>query len=654
MTRGSGAIWVPLACLLVGLGAGYLLFREDGASLRGTEADLTGDAPSASGDASTPRPLHATTLDGGGTRDPLVAVMEAEPVPAPEAGQGTIQGRVTDAAGEAVAGVHMTLSAVADANAYPRQDPQVDPDVAMLKYLRHMIQQHRWGSAYRQVTTTDADGRYRFESVTARKHRVEAQRDGYQIQPRDHRTWQGVLPDATLDFLATPMARLRLELLGTAAPTSLDVQLRNATGSTIGMQWSPSRPVLDCQPGTWDVSVSGGTQGELRAGPYPLVLVAGAEPQTIRVELEVRPVLRLHLKFAPDEVMPVFTYMMPSPAGGMPTATVLRARGKMDMRRWINSQMLTPAATEHVETFNDLEEGAYVVGIARTREGALEHMEEIVLTGGVVDHTIQVPPLEADSYIMVSAYGPDGALVKGAQYSTGVRSETSSSSGRSETALRRDGRVLVMHQDRGEAPGAGATWWVDVTVPNLGSKRVEYVRGAVRELRVDFQEPAEVSVEVKGVRGTPYEGRISVGLHPGASRQRGGFGSGPQADKDGVYVVRGIQPGDYVVSLQVQSGDHRSIPVAEVPYTVRTGRQTTAVTLPALYTLTVRGGSRRVACSTSGKGGARVHLSAIADDDGVAMFDALPAGTYTISADRGRAEVTLPGPSEITLTERSR
>jgi hypothetical protein len=307
-----------------------------------------------------------------------------------------------------------------------------------------------------------------------------------------------------------------------------------------------------------------------------------------------------------------------------------------------------------MQTVTDLEEGPHTVGIARDRNGSIVHMAEVIVRAGIVDHTIEVPPLDPADYVIVGVYGPKGEPVKNAQFSTGYRSDSGRSSGGSQTALRRDGRVLVMHNARGEAGDANATWWVDVTAQAFGSKRVEYVRGRVRELRVEFQEPAEVAVEVKGVQGTPYEGRVSVAMHPGATKQRPGIASGTKPDAKGSFNVRGLQPGDYILTLSVQSGQHRNSPVAEVPYTVKSGSQQTSIALPPLFSLTVRGATRHVSLSSRDRTANRTHQSQMADENGVAVFDTLTAGTYHVRSGSGRAEVTLPGPSSVTLTQGSR
>lgn len=643
-------IALPIVCLLIGLGAGYLLFHEDA----GTQADgpLTGD-PDTQRPADPAALTSGTTLKGRAAADPIASALQAVRMPEREVGTGVIHGRVTDRTGQPVAGVHITLSAIAGTGRYAwlRPDPRQDPDAALLQQVRQLVDQHRWGRAYRQVTTTDDEGRYRFEGVTQRRHTIHAHLEGWQCYPTDRSQMQGVFPDVTVDLTAVAMARLRLEVSGPGAPTSLYVELRRG-GSSSGQYWAAAQPILDVQPGTWDVWVRGGAEG-MRAGPYPVTLEAGVV-ETLVVELEPKPVLRLHLKYAPDEVMPLYTYIMPRPPGDMPTDAVLRARGKQDMRHWLHTSMLSPTAREHVQTFDDLGEGTYVVGVARDRSTPIVHIEEIAVRAGVQDHTVEIPPLDPADYVIVGAYGPDGALVQRPQFVTGYRSSGGSSSGGSQVALRSDGRYVVMHHvHRGATVGADATYFIEVRAPDLGTQRIEYVPGRARELRVDFGSPATVTVEVKGAQGTPYEGRLGVTFHP-ESKQQPGLGSGTKADKEGRLVVRGLQPGEYLLRLTLQGSDRRSHAVAETPYTVKAGEQATSIGLPPLYTLTARGGAGRVSLSSSGRSDLRIHQSQTADADGAAVFDGLPAGTYRLRSGRLRGEVTLPGPSDITLKERSR
>ena len=651
--RGSTHIGVAIACLLVGLGAGYLLFGSESAPPPLPDTDLRADDGGVGAGRTSSGP-QLTSAEAGGVADPLRVALHAVPLPPAEEGDGVIQGLVSDEAGVGIEGVRMVLTAVPDAQAYVKPDPDADQDALLLRQLRRSIETHRWGSAYRQVTTTDAGGRYRFEGVTARKHRVEAHREAYWISPRDHRSWHGVSPGATVDFLARATAQLRIEVVGSVRPERLRVELRSENGGQTGMQWTPSQPVLDCQPGTWNVHLRGGTHDELGAGPFPVELVAGTEETRLQVELEARPVLRLHLTYAKDEILPLQIYLMPTPSSGLPTKAVLKARGAPDPRRGgLHWSRLSATAKEHVETYTDLQPGPHVVGLAFDRNGSIFHMEEIVVTAGVVDHTVQVPPLDPALYLIVGVVGPDGEAVTGANFSAGFRSKNESSSGGSTVGLRPDGRYLVLHQP-GSPDAEDAEWWIDVQVQRLGSQRVTYQRDQVREVRVAFAEPADLEIELRGVSGTPYEGRISVAAYPGDDKRRGGYGGSTEPGAEGRLHIRTIQPGPARLVASVQDADRRTYQVSETALVVKPGPQRVTLTIPPLHMLSVRGASSHVSLRGTAADGQRISRHARADTEGLAVFDGLPAGTYKLRSRRLEAEVTLPGPREVTLEARKR
>ena len=573
--RGASSWWLPLATLIVGLGVGYLVWGGGEATTARTElvssSDSGGVAPA------SPGLLEAPGLSSAGGAQPLRDLLHAVPVPQAERGDGVIEGTIKDADGNAVMGARVLLDAQPDRSQFYPKDRPEDPEKAILVTLRGQMALFRWQQAYHQETTTDASGHYRFDGVTDHKHRIVPKSPGWRFRPGDWRAAREAKPGATVDFVATPRSRVRIEVTGAEVPDELTVQFKSG-GITRGARWRKADPLVDVEPGTYEMTVQGGEHREFQGGPVPVSVQAGAGTQTVHVALEVRPVLRLKLDFPPDEAMAIQACLAPWSGADLPSDAVLRSRGTTHRFFW-RQQAGLPGRTDAWQV-TDLEPGPHVVGLARGYQGPMFHKEVIDVSGGVQEHTIRVPPLDPSEYMIVAVLAPDGKPIDRASINLAFRSEQMNSSSGSVTAHRRDGRLLVLSRLQGVPPGAKGRYTLTARVPGMGSKSVEYVPGQTRDLEIRFAEPGLLHVHVKGLRGSPYDGRVTVSLQ--TTDQLNGWGV-KELDADGGATLAGVQPGNYLLAVNVRGGNHSMSTVETVPVSVVEGKNDQTVSLPALY-----------------------------------------------------------------------
>jgi hypothetical protein len=261
-----------------------------------------------------------------------------------------------------------------------------------------------------------------------------------------------------------------------------------------------------------------------------------------------------------------------------------------------------------------------------------------------------VPALRSEEYVAVRAFGPDGALVTDGQVRTGYASENGRSSGSSTVIERPDGVRWVLHHPA-NGTDAGGRNWIEVASPRYGTLRHEYPAGRAGSVDLRFGAPARVEVEVTGVSGTRYEGRVEVALSATTDPVR--FVDGPRAKAGdaGTFVVPSVQPGAYDLVLRLQSRSRWGGEIHREPVHVVSGGNRFAVALPELHVVTVEGVVGSAFLHTTPREGLRHNTSAQAGSDGRAVFDGLPAGEYEAHSGGRKATFRVPGTSVVRLVE---
>jgi len=222
-----------------------------------------------------------------------------------------------------------------------------------------------------------------------------------------------------------------------------------------------------------------------------------------------------------------------------------------------------------------------------------------------------------------------------------------------------DRTLRVTHAERyGDDLKQKGTYFVIVTSPVYGQKKVEYQPAETEELTVRFGEAAKLEVVLTGYVGTTLVGRILVNLVP---RDRDAhyshFDEEKIPDPGGRVELDPVPPGEYHLRVLVRRGRWSMDPIVVRPLTLKPGPNRETVALPALHSLVVlvpesRSDWRFDIARNSGDDrwlGIRVRKP----EGGRLEYDLLTAGDYRITAHGGegtkpeRMLVMLPDDTQV-------
>ena len=173
--------------------------------------------------------------------------------------------------------------------------------------------------------------------------------------------------------------------------------------------------------------------------------------------------------------------------------------------------------------------------------------------------------------------------------------------------------------------------------------------------------PAEVEGQISGYVGSGYEGRVRFQFEDPSNRPSWVWFRGPSPiDDSGKLTAKAQQPGERILALYLKSGRNGWTPLADLSVSLRSGKQSVAIAMPALHSLRVvwtGDGKPKLGLKLVHKKGARAWHSANRQikvgKDGVATFDGLVAGQYSVvvyGAWKGpRPVVDVPAQSEIRI-----
>lgn len=616
----------------LGAGAGTVPTRGPGTS---------GAAPLA---GTPPAPLLSSAR--ADALAPLRQVIEALPPLTIPRGTGVITGEVRTDEGAPLAGVVLTaLPKVPDdlgLSARRASREEVDVVAQTRDYIDHM----RWAREARVHVTSAADGSGRLEGLADVEHRVSAALGGWQIRPAPGAE-SNVRPGATVAFVATPRTQVSVEVLlpdGTV-PEKAAVEFRSGS-RTRRASWSAADPVLDVAPGTYEVSATSGEFDQLRSEVVPVEVEHGATPPTVRLVLGPRTVLRGTIVFPEGEaVSNVYVRVARVPAGRDPDVALLaQADGATPL-------VSAPGSVPSFQR-NDLEPGTYLVGVARGWQGRTLATQVVEVTQGLTTVEVRVPALQRKEYAILHVTGPAGEPLTALEFSTGhVHDGGSSYGGNAVVFPRPDGEYWVLHHE--SAPDAKeGRFVIGIRHAQWGQRSVDYAAGSDPRLDVRFEAPAAIDVEVAGVARSPYAGRLKASLVPAGATRLGVGGqqaTGP-LDDDGHASLQGVQPGAYLLHLSLSSGPHDAAVVASEAVQVRSGEQRLRLVLPTLHEIEIQGlGGRGMIMMDRQDLEIRYFRTVLGDDEGRAIVDGLPAGTYTLHEGRRSKQFTLPGTRVVVL-----
>jgi hypothetical protein len=213
----------------------------------------------------------------------------------------------------------------------------------------------------------------------------------------------------------------------------------------------------------------------------------------------------------------------------------------------------------------------------------------------------------------------------------------------------------------GEWGKEGARYALRVTHREHGKVERDFRPGSGELLKIQFLQPATLTVELEGLTGHSLDRKLCVELEP--------HGTPPLVtlvnawreaiETDGTKLLGPVQPGRYDVRVSCAGAPSWCWVLSNHTVDLRSGSQQLRLPAPIIHTLTVH--------CPGGETGTRVRLERIGQAEDVrsrvqatlgvnrkARFVGFPAGRYRIqspSRDGGSRtmELDLPGPDSVTL-----
>lgn len=643
MTQGPGGFIAALLLLAAGFGGGYLL--GSGGTPRGAPHAAT--APQAGGGAASPQPELLTAANGpelesAGNPSGLRAVLARLPAPEVPRGEGVITGRVMTQADAPIPGAVVRATPPTPESMRSWTPRSAEP-LPLDELVRRTVAAHRWRKLAAATATTDADGTFRLEGLADTEYEMLVTHPDYALQrgpdgPRRAR------PGADLHYTMEAQVRVRADLvLPDGSTPERGTVLFQGHGHTRHAGWQASDPVVRVPPGTYTVSATAGEGGTYKSEAQRVTLGIGTH-SSLHFELRGRPGIVGRLVYPPGERWRRGRVAIAWLAPGVRADAALLDTD--DHRAYTR-----PGPRAGRYEFKDLRPGRYLLGATRTYNGPFVVMEEVEVGDGPVERDLHLPPLEREQYVEVRVLDPDGEPLTEVSVTAGCEWKSGGSSGGSDPLVRPDGSLWVLHHASGIGMGEGGHYWVEIHSELYGTRRVVYDRASQRTLTVRYAPPATLSVDIKGIEGTRYEGRVGVlVVEDDGNEARARSGSATRwaaADPTGRAVLADLQPGRYRVEARV--GDRRwGFPVASTTAVLTSAANRLQLAVPSLSVVTFEGVEGRVWVSRTDETGGG-HRSAQAAADGRVVMDGLPSGSYMAVSGSKRKEFTLPGASTVDL-----
>lgn len=636
----------------VGLGLGALLFGASEQGGSGPEA-----ASSASDGLETGRVIEeAPTLEGRPEegRTLLAAAIEAVPALASDRVDGEITGTVTLEDGSPLAGVTVTISPPRPSppGGWERQQTRSTEDM-----LRYSIAMQKFMEEHTQKSTTDDAGAFAFADLVEGEYRISAAREDYTFTHGARAGRHGFPAGSEVHFRATRLTGLRVNVVAPSGvtPERLRVSLRRPDGGRSTSSIRDTDRVVRAKPGTYVLTVLGGEEEEWSSAPQEIVIAAGEVLGPIDVVLVPRPRIVVEIDFGGDTSRNIRIAHTRVPSGMDPDPDVLESR--LRDRDYFRSGRRRGSAKENewVLEGEELEAGTFLIAAFEGRKRVAHVVAE--LGEGTTRAKLVIPSQEVSGQFTLVLQGPTPEPPARPQIMVYVkRADGTRGSGANPEA--KGGGTYTFPSPEG-ADDPEATVIVMVTVPGWGSTKATQQGRANPSMRLTFQTPAEIQVEVAGIHGTVFEGNVTCTLMQ-APDPDNPFSTGLQKgklDSRGRGTIRGIQPGDYIASVGPSDSHGRNALILE---RVKVGPGTTSLklALPKLMVVKVRAKpgtrvtlNRNVAHDSEWRHFAQWHAHQLTNDDGVATFVGVPTGTYQLWASGKQKSVEITGDTDLTLED---
>lgn len=642
--------------LLVGALLGYMLAPRDVARAKGNSADGAADSagvqdPPANGSVKEgskcsvrpdPKPADTTANNPSAS---LKDAIDGIKVQTPARGSGVISGKVALANGSPLPGV--TLTANAHIPFDSKQDPSLEEEV------RGVVTRRKLSENAKRSAKSDEQGHYSIEGIGDYTYWIAASLDGYKFEPTDHDAMYRSKAGATVDFVASPIFILTVEILlptgGQPDEASVNYQKTASDGrmSGSGYTWESAKPTLELDPGTYRFTATSGEFEEFVA-PAVTVDIGTGKATKVTLKLESKPSIVGKLTLPPDmgEDENIRVNVLKFEGAQAPSPEAVLSSRKYAWPEKHNGWTYK---------IGDLVAGNYVV--AAVRDGKIAASATTVVSQGVVRVDLALASRNRADYVVVHVLAPDGSAVEGVSISAGYRMGSGSGTKGGNFRREKDGSYWVPHNEpeRGERSEGNLSYFVEVFSAKYGTKEATYEKTAVSEVTVQFATPAFVTVTIVGYDTFEGKDRLRVQLRGGGEGQPGRrFTNSEPGENEGAKRRLGpVEPGSYEITLLLVESDRdfRPVIIAVEAVTLKAGEQEATISVPALYTVRVQlketKSGRQVRLESERRNEAR--LSAETDDQGVATFKNVPAGTYEIRVDRKRMTLVVSANADVSF-----
>lgn len=619
------------------------------------------DVPSPEVMESDSSPVKTVSAPAG-TYESLGEALAAIPVPEYARGDGEISGKIRTKDGEPIPGVlvRSTVSKLWDRNSSSlSRTPGRLEEIDLEKIVLKIVGDTHFERGTTREAVTDANGEYVVTGLPrGRRFDIDAYKRNWSFStaPGHHRHEE--LPGATVDMIGTVgvTVPVTVAFADGSVPFKARIEWALKGDQSRGRyeRWYPHDPRILLPPGTYSLTAKSGDDNEYGSGSQEITLDLDSEPSPLSFSLKTRPGIRGRVVFPVDEEPEYgYVYLLKSAKDDESTVEQLL---RSENRAYAYSR------NDYEFTFNDLSPGIYLVGVTRDRR-KIAAAQNVEVTETVTELNLEVPAIEAEDYVVLWVYGPDGEILKDVNVNVTYRSDRRSTSGRTTTIKKDDGSMWVLLESQSEHfEGDFTEVTVQVHSSKYGSKGATRAKGDSSEITIEFQEPASLEVTVIGYEGSGYEGLLTLSIERAETgeiredrrhvRTYGGSSRGG-IDSGGTQKFGPVEPGEYKISLALKSSRYQQQSIAEEFATLSAGDNSAGISIPALYSLTV------VASGMVGnyldlrplqEGSRRSSRNRIkVGESGEIVFEHLPAGDYKLS-DMGRSgemTVSVPGQSKI-------
>ena len=637
--RNAVSLIVVLAAFAAGGVLGYMLKDDGGAGGRVMRTVVE-------------RPAEAAPKldreDSRSLRDYL-ETMPTDPVPS---GNGRLTGHVKTRDGKPLSGVEVVATPMRKRR-WPKRSRALArrPESNLVESVQNIVGYTRWARDGARVATSADDGSYAVEGLGDVDYSIQAFRSGYSLRPQGRGQFRA---GATVDIEARAIVRIDMDVVmeGGAAPEKATINLSQRRGngtSSSSQQWTPADPWIELDPGRFEIhaSLSGDLGGKSEA--QAVTVKEGDADVRLHFTIKMKPALRLKLEI-PEALSPTYVqgWLLRAAGERVPSATDLSESGtRQSVHRG-----------ERVILWKDLKPGRYLVGAAFGSFQRPTATALIEVSSGLTEHVLAMPEPSGEGVLKVRLLNPEGKPAGTVQWSVEHRKGGSSRSGGQGSLMRADGVHILMDSHAGDFEGGTHTLYATSSEWGVLTTRFDPKSSAIIEMR--FAKPAEVSGQITGYAGSGYEGKVRFQWEDPSNRPAHvWFHGASRIDDGGKLDMEPQQPGVRILALYIKAGRHGWSSLAEQTVSLRPGKQGVSIAMPALHSLRIvwtGDGKPQIALQPVLKpGGRKIHSASYqrkVGEDGVATFDALVAGRYTVvvygKPMRGKSpQVDIPAQSEI-------